>query len=101
MAVTANVEVATRNDETDVKETTKVQLTGEAMKSLSKTVMYSGSNTTPTPKSAIAKPRSKKFAVERKAGERKMLIIINKFPTVVVAAKKQFKTAQMSRETSV
>ena len=31
MAVTENMEVTTRNDETDVKETTKVQLTGEAM----------------------------------------------------------------------
>lgn len=101
MAVKENMEVTTRKDEADVKETIVVQLTGKPMKSLSKIVMYKGSNITATPKSARARPRRRKFAVECKAGERKMLTIINRFPTAAEAEMKQFKTALMSRATSV
>lgn len=50
--------------------------------------MYSGFNIMFILKLVIVKLRSKKFVVECKVGEWKMLIIINKFFIVVVVVKK-------------
>ena len=55
---------------------------------------------TPTPKSDRASPRRRKFAVECKVEERKILKIINRFPTVAEAAITPLKMALMSNAAS-
>jgi len=63
-------------------------------------VIYRGSTTRPTPKSDRASPRRRKFAVECKVEERRMLKIINRFPAVAEAEMMQLKTALMSNAAS-
>lgn len=65
-----------------------------------RTVIYRGSTTRPTPKSDRASPRRRKFAVECKAEERKILKIINRFPAVAEAEMMPLKMALMSNAAS-
>lgn len=63
-------------------------------------VTNNGSTTIPTPKSDKASPRRRKFAVECKVEERKILIIIKRFPTMAAAEMMLLKMALMSKATS-
>lgn len=65
-----------------------------------RTVIYSGSTRKPTPMSARASPRRRKFAVECKVEERRILKIINRFPAVAEGEMMPFKMALMSNAVS-
>ena len=65
-----------------------------------RTVIYSGSTRRPTPKSDRASPRRRKFAVECKVEERRILKIINRFPAVAEAEMMPLKMALMSNAVS-
>ena len=62
--------------------------------------MNNGCTTTPTPKSDMASPRSRKFAVECKVEERTILIIIRRFPTVAAAETMPLRTTLTSKDAS-
>lgn len=63
-------------------------------------MIYSGSTTRPTPKSDRVSPRRRKFAVECKVEERKILTIISRFPAVAAAEMMPLRMALTSNAVS-